>query len=95
MRDPVALTKISVVPKYKEREITDFSDDLSLSEPVDSGVNWCTVPLIVDIKSLPTTTEMLKLPLYVTIASGETEDEEQDSKVGFWSILNLGKIRNE
>ncbi|GMF53531.1 unnamed protein product [[Candida] boidinii] len=95
MRDPVALTKISVVPKFKEREITDFSDDLSLSEPVDSGVNWCTVPLIVDIKSLPTTTEMLKLPLYVTIASGETEDEEQDSKVGFWSILNLGKIRNE
>ncbi|OWB62120.1 hypothetical protein B5S29_g3037 [[Candida] boidinii] len=95
MRDPVALTKISAVPKSKETDISDFSDDLSFAQPVDSGVNWCTVPLIVDIKSDPVKKEMLKIPLYVTIASGETEDEEQDSKVGFWSILNLGKIRNE
>ncbi|ODV98518.1 hypothetical protein PACTADRAFT_990 [Pachysolen tannophilus NRRL Y-2460] len=66
----------------------------SQTVPLDSGINWCTIPLELSIGDLSQNLNQyktqLKIPFFISIKQKQTENIEQ--AFGIWIIAKLGYI---
>ncbi|GMM34688.1 hypothetical protein DASC09_020130 [Saccharomycopsis crataegensis] len=73
----------------------DRSSYTNSDDPLDSGANWCCVPMNIIPSKYDQHDYDLSIPLFISVEVLENENENENKAFGYWVVIHLGRVSVE